>query len=67
MKKCQNCDARMNDLDNYCSICGVSKKGGVFLCPVCKHAVDLTKMEFCSNCGEYLIKGKTKVTNIYRE
>ena len=64
MKKCWNCDyPEMGDDDNYCVVCGIAKKGGVALCPICKHKIDPEKGEFCPNCGEYFMKGKTPVTN----
>lgn len=60
--QCHNCDAGMGKNDNFCVICGVPRKGGIILCPICKQTINSTKGEFCSNCGEYLKRGRTAVT-----
>ena len=59
--KCYNCEAPMSEGTDYCVICGIPRKGGVYMCPKCKHTFDPDYGEFCCNCGEYLKKAQNYV------
>ena len=61
--KCLNCDKEyIRNTQNYCTICGIPKDVALKLCKLCKSRISISEGEFCGNCGEYLLSGKTRVT-----